>query len=329
MEPLQQVSIADVKVIINTLLNSIRGIQPSSSEMEKAKKLDNATHTANIEIAGGKKELKALIKKVEQKHKEKIKLAVTEKAILNKLKQTNAVNDLQEKYHRKRMDTIRGMQSFFFHGASGIGKSQAVRQICEENNFAFVDIRLPTIDPVDLRGVPIPDLEAGVARWLPAGFLPQSTPEGKFGGVILLDELNSSPPSVQAAAYQLTLDKKVGQYEVPDGWLIIAAGNRASDRGVTYNIPSPLANRFTHFEVVYKEELWIDWAIKQSLDPFVVAFIKLGFSQQGAKVDKSYLYNFDPKKQALSFASPRSWEFVSKLAQLRDVNNGAYFSSEK
>ena len=279
-------------VIINTLLRSINNIQPSSTEMEKANRLDKAIHATNINIVGSDKELKALLKKEEGK------LTSTEKKLKSKLKSSNRLIKLQQLYYQKRMDTIRGFQSFFFHGASGIGKSQAVRQICEDNNFAFIDVRLPTIDPVDLRGVPIPDIKNNVAKWLPAGFLPQETPKNKMGGIILLDELNSSPPSVQAAAYQLTLDKKVGQYEVPDGWLIIAAGNRASDRGVTYNIPSPLANRFTHFEIIYNEELWLDWAIKNSLDPFVTSFIQKGFSQHGENSDKGLLYNFNSKKPA-------------------------------
>lgn len=317
MEKLQEITIKGFKDIVNTLLKSIATVQPSESELKAAKTKDTKNRNHNNKILkelGGKKAYESLSEDEKFEFNKQYKGARFEEAT-------------HYKYHTIRMTRIRSLQSFFLHGASGIGKSQAVAQVAKDNNFAFVDVRLPTIDPVDLRGIPVPNKEKGIAQWLPAGFLPQSTPKGCLGGIILLDELNSSPPSVQAAAYQLTLDKKVGEYKVPDGWLIFAAGNRAVDRGVTYNIPKPLANRFTHFEIVHDVPEWLNWAREHHLDPFVITFIRLGFSQQGTKVTKSYLHNFDPESPALAYATPRSWEFVSNLQPLRDVNIKAYFAA--
>ncbi|MCP6718877.1 MAG: AAA family ATPase [Patescibacteria group bacterium] len=317
MEKLQTITIKEFKDIINTLLKSINLIQPSKDDLKKARTKDTKNRKYNsklIEELGGQEVFD--------------NLSNNEKAKFNKtLRKPRFEEATHYKYHNIRMDRIRSLQSFFLHGASGIGKSQAVAQVAEDNNFAFIDVRLPTIDPVDLRGIPVPNKEKGVAEWLPAGFLPQSTPAGSLGGIILLDELNSSPPSVQAAAYQLTLDKKVGEYKVPDGWLIFAAGNRAIDRGVTYNIPKPLANRFTHFEIVHDVPQWLTWARDNRLDPFVISFISLGFSRQGTKITQSYLHNFDAESPSLAYATPRSWEFVSNLQPLRDVNIKAYFAA--
>ena len=125
----------------------------------------------------------------------------------------------------------------FLWGAPGIGKSSIVKQIAQSNEIDFIDLRLALMDPTDLKGIPFYDKESHTALWAPPAFLPKS---GE--GILFLDELNSAAPSVQASAYQLILDRRVGEYELPDGWAIVAAGNRESDRGVTYRMPSPLAH---------------------------------------------------------------------------------------
>ena len=116
----------------------------------------------------------------------------------------------------------------FLWGAPGIGKSSIVKQIADSLNIGFIDLRLALMDPTDLKGIPFYDKESHSALWAPPAFLPR---DGT--GILFLDELNSAPPSVQASAYQLILDRKVGEYELPDGWAIVSAGNRESDRGVT------------------------------------------------------------------------------------------------
>lgn len=187
----------------------------------------------------------------------------------------------------------------FIWGPPGIGKSSIVKQIANANDLAFIDLRLALMDPTDLKGIPFYDKEAHQALWAPPSFLPR---DGK--GILFLDELNSAPPAVQASAYQLILDRKVGEYTLPDGWAIVAAGNREGDRGVVYRMPSPLANRFVHLEMDVNVEDWRDWAYESGVDERVIAYI-------GYKSDD--LFSFDPTQNEKSFATPRSWEFVSSL----------------
>ena len=194
---------------------------------------------------------------------------------------------------------IKAQIPMFIWGPPGIGKSSIVKQIAEANEYEFIDLRLSLMDPTDLTGIPFEDKDEHQALWAPPSFLPR---EGK--GILFLDELNSAPPAVQASAYQLILDRKVGEYTLPDGWAIVAAGNREGDRGVVYRMPSPLANRFVHLEMDVSAEDWRDWASESGVDERVIAYI-------GYKSDD--LFSFDPTLNEKSFATPRSWEFVSSL----------------
>jgi hypothetical protein len=187
----------------------------------------------------------------------------------------------------------------FLWGAPGIGKSSIVKQIAKESGVGFIDLRLALMDPTDLKGIPFYDKESHTALWAPPAFLPR---EGE--GILFLDELNSAPPSVQASAYQLILDRKVGEYELPDGWAIVAAGNREGDRGVTYRMPTPLANRFVHFEMEVSIEDWRFWAYKNGVNETIISYISY---------KNEHLFTFDPKSEAKSFATPRSWEFVNSI----------------
>ena len=187
----------------------------------------------------------------------------------------------------------------FLWGAPGIGKSSIIRQIAEQSGIGFIDLRLSLMDPTDLKGIPFYDKHEHSAVWAAPSFLPK---EGK--GILFLDELNSAPPAVQASAYQLILDRKVGEYELPSGWAIVAAGNRESDRGVVYRMPSPLANRFVHLEMDVDVDDYKEWAFKSGIDERIIAYI--GYKNEN-------LFTFDATKNEKSFATPRSWEFVDKV----------------
>ena len=184
----------------------------------------------------------------------------------------------------------------FLWGAPGIGKSSVVRQIAEAKGIGFIDLRLSLMDPTDLKGIPFYENQAHQAVWAPPSFLPT---EGS--GILFLDELNTAAPSVQASAYQLILDRRVGEYELPEGWAIVAAGNRENDRGVVYRMPLPLANRFIHLEMDVNVEDWRNWAYVRGIDERILGYIS-------AKNDA--LFRFDPASDAKSFPTPRSWEFV-------------------
>ena len=187
----------------------------------------------------------------------------------------------------------------FLWGAPGIGKSSIIRQIAEQSGIGFIDLRLSLMDPTDLKGIPFYDKHEHSAVWAAPSFLPK---EGE--GILFLDELNSAPPAVQASAYQLILDRKVGEYELPSGWAIVAAGNRESDRGVVYRMPSPLANRFVHLEMDVDVNDYKEWAFKSGIDERIIAYI--GYKNEN-------LFTFDATKNEKSFATPRSWEFVDKV----------------
>lgn len=189
-------------------------------------------------------------------------------------------------------------QPTFLWGAPGVGKSQVVAQVAEAHGLELVDVRAVLLDPVDLRGIPRFD-EAGNTAWCPPSFLPR---EG--GGILFLDELNTAPPLVQAACYQLILDRKLGEYELPEGWTVVAAGNRESDRAVTHRMPSALANRLVHLDFEPDLGDWLAWAEASDIHPRLRAFLQFR---------PTLLHAFDPKCAEKAFPSPRSWEFVSRI----------------
>jgi len=197
----------------------------------------------------------------------------------------------------------------FLWGPPGIGKSDIVKQIGEDAGRQVVDVRLALWEPTDIKGIPYYNADQGKMVWAPPAELP-TDPEST--AIIFLDELNSAPPGVQAAAYQLVLNRRVGTYELPKGVDIVAAGNRDGDKGVTFRMPSPLANRFIHLEAKVDFDDYQEWATANKIHPDVVGYVSF------AKQD---LYDFDPKSPSKAFATPRSWSFVSDLLNDDDVDN--------
>lgn len=198
---------------------------------------------------------------------------------------------------------IRVHRPVFVHGPPGIGKSDLVFEIAKEQNRPVIDLRLLLLEPTDLRGIPYYDPEKQEMRWASPDVLPKK--DGPLANAILfLDELNAAPPSVQAAAYQLILNRKVGNYELPPGVDMLAAGNRETDRGVVYRMPSPLANRFLHLEIEQNFDDWQKWAIKNGAHRDVVGFLSYR---------SDHLFNFDPRTSERAFATPRTWMFASEL----------------
>ena len=209
----------------------------------------------------------------------------------------NAKKSLRKAFKNKR--------PIFLWGPPGIGKSDIIKQLGTELEAHVIDVRLSLWEPTDIKGIPYFDSNDGTMRWAPPSELPSAEFAAKHKQVVLfLDEMNSAAPSVQAAAYQLVLNRKVGAYTLPDNVVIVAAGNRETDKGVTYRMPAPLANRFVHLEMTVDWDDWQDWAVENKLHKDVVGF--LTFS-------KKDLYDFDPKSGSRAFATPRSWSFVSEL----------------
>lgn len=185
-------------------------------------------------------------------------------------------------------------------GPPGVGKSQMVAQIAARHAAPVTDIRLSQMEPSDLRGIPF--RTEGRVEWAVPSMLPDAARHGP-AGVLFLDEITSAPPAVSAAAYQLILDRRLGDYRVPDGWAIFAAGNRQGDRGVTYSMPAPLANRFSHFEVEIHLDDWVAWAYRSGIDERLIAFLRFRPER---------LLDFDPAHHPVAFPSPRSWELAHR-----------------
>lgn len=196
-------------------------------------------------------------------------------------------------------------------GPPGIGKSDLVASIANEYpNGYLVDVRLPLWEPTDIKGIPYYNSNENTMTWAPPGELPSEEFAKNYDTVVLfLDELNGAAPAVQAAAYQLILNRRVGTYRLPDNVVVVAAGNRESDKGVTYRMPKPLANRFVHYELRVDFNDWQTWAIDNKLHSDVVGYLTFA---------KNDLYAFDANSNDRSFATPRSWSFVSNL--LMDSN---------
>ena len=205
--------------------------------------------------------------------------------------------------------SIQVRRPVFLWGPPGIGKSDLVKQIGDEAGREVIDVRLALWEPTDIKGIPYYNADLGKMVWAPPAELPT---DADSTAIIFLDELNSAPPAVQAAAYQLILNRRVGTYHLPKGVDVVAAGNREGDRGVTYRMPAPLANRFVHLEAKVDFDDWQDWATLNKIHPDVVGYV--GFAKQD-------LYDFDPKSASKSFATPRSWSFVSDLLSDNDIDN--------
>ena len=185
-------------------------------------------------------------------------------------------------------------------GPPGVGKSQFIAQIADKHQVPLIDIRLSQMEPTDLRGIPFRVNDR--VEWAIPAMLPDTQRHGPTG-ILFLDEITSAAPTVSTAAYQLILDRRLGDYFMPDGWAIFAAGNRQGDRGVTYSMPAPLANRFTHYEVEAHLDDWVMWAHGHGIDERVIGFLRFR---------PDLLFNFDPAHNPIAFPSPRSWEFAHR-----------------
>ncbi len=200
---------------------------------------------------------------------------------------------------------VEARQPTILWGAPGCAKSALAQQTAAGAARRYVDVRALLLDPVDLRGIPWRD-EDGRTRWAPPAFLPPAGDPGRW--LVNLEELPSAVPMVQAALYQLVLDRKVGEYELPEGASLIACGNRESDRGVVHRMPTPLASRFVHLEIRVDVEDWLAWGAANGIAPEVLFYIQMR---------PDLLHVFDPQAKEKAFCCPRTWEIVSNVVNQR------------
>ena len=187
--------------------------------------------------------------------------------------------------------------SVMIWGPPGVGKSSIVQQVATKHYLAFVDVRLSQLSPTDLRGLPVADHQDAVSRWYAPDFLPR-----KGGGILFLDELNMATPALQGVAQQLILDRQIGNYLVPEGWFIWAAGNRKEDRAAVYDLTGPVTNRFIHLTINPDLPAFLEYAMAQRMHPNLIEFLR---------ANGRLLHKFDPHNPA--WCSPRSWMMADLL----------------
>ena len=234
---------------------------------------------------------------------------------------TNAINELATIYTPLINGNLAyaSVPSPFLWGPPGVGKSDGINELAEilsnrtGKKVVVTDIRLLLFSPIDLRGVPVADESRQFTDWLKPRIL-DLNPSEDIVNILFLDELSAAPQSVQAAAYQLTLNRAIGEHKLPDNTLVMAAGNRTTDRAVAYKMPSALANRMMHFEICVDFKTWSQWAIeKGNIHPYVLGYLSY---------DMSKLYLEDKSIDEVAFPTPRSWMFVSNILNtLGDIDD--------
>jgi hypothetical protein len=217
---------------------------------------------------------------------------------------------------------LRLFPSVMLWGPPGIGKSQAVRQLGAVlgretgRRVHITDVRLLLFNPIDLRGIPTANADRTLAVWLRPQIF-QMDPSEDVVNILFLDEISAAPQSVQAAAYQITLDRVVGEHKLPENCIVLAAGNRVTDKSVAFKMPKALANRLLHIEVEGSFKSWKEWAIRRGINEKIVGFLSFR---------PNFLMGFDPATDDLAFPTPRSWEMAGSLLDLSGGSVNECFS---
>lgn len=205
------------------------------------------------------------------------------------------------------LDTFKANLTPLVTSSPGIGKSSIYKQIADMYKLKLIDIRLSQADPSDLNGFPVINEEKTKSGYVPMNTFPiegDPIPEGYDGWLLLFDEFNSAAQSVIAAAYKIVLDREIGQFKLHPNVAIGCAGNLMTDKAIVNKIGTAMQSRLIHFEVRIDAPSWITWAEDNNIDHRVTAYIR--FKEEN-------LHKFDPNHNDKTFATPRTWEFTSKL----------------
>lgn len=205
---------------------------------------------------------------------------------------TQLYDELDQLVENKIYDPV------FIVGPPGIGKSAVPNQVAEKHGLTMCDVRWGQLGPADARGVPVVDRESRTTEFYPPKMWPRVAP-----ALIFLDEYNMATPVMMGLGQQLILDRRFGDYVVPEGVFIWAAGNRKEDRASVNEMPAPVKNRFAHYEVEPEIESWSIWAFSRGIDPNIIGFLRWRPEQ---------LHKFNPDAEFNAFPSPRTWEMADR-----------------
>jgi len=212
----------------------------------------------------------------------------------------------------------------FLWGPPGVGKSDKVRQAAKSRKgWGYIDFRAVLRDTVAMLGIPdiikLPGADGKdekLTAWCPPSELPREKRDGKYG-ILFLDELNAAHQQVQAACFGLVLDRRLGDYHLPDGWTIVAAGNRQADKSAAQRMPRALANRFHHIEVEAHLDTWItDYAYDNDIDERLIAYLR--WREGGGGKGGSVFHVMDTGEDERKFPTPRSWTALNRHIKLVD-----------
>jgi hypothetical protein len=191
--------------------------------------------------------------------------------------------------------------SLMIWGPAGVGKSETVKSAAMRLGIRMMDFRAVYRESIDIMG--LPNIREGHTVYAQPAGLPLLDRDGPEG-ILFIDEIVSAPPQTQAALYQLTLEGKVGDYEKPPGWQVVAAGNRMSDRGVVHRMPDPLVDRFFHVDFEPNLTDWCVWALGAGIASEVIAFLRFR---------PGLLHHYESKRECHAFTTPRGWAAVSRI----------------
>jgi len=192
-------------------------------------------------------------------------------------------------------------------GSPGLGKSDLIREVAEDNNLKVIDFRLAQADPTDLNGFPSLNEDRSRSHYAAPVTFPltgDALPEGKDGWLLFFDEMNAAPISVQAASYKVILDRMVGEHPLHKNVAMVCAGNLSSDKAIVNRLSTAMQSRLIHLNLTVDVDAWIDWALMNQIDHRIIGFIRFR---------NDLLHNFDPSHSDNTFPCPRTWHFLSKI----------------
>ena len=201
--------------------------------------------------------------------------------------------------------TVAPTRPVFIWGAPGIGKSALVEKFADDVGMECVSLLGSQLAPEDIIG--IPRITDEVSEFLPPKMIARKEPY-----VLILDELNACSQEVQKAFYSLIYERRIGEYHLPEGSVVIGAGNRMQDNAIVKTMSSALINRMFHVQLKVNAEKWLDWAYTEGIHPWITEYIT---------IRPEHLFSTPPKTEE-PFSTPRSWHMLSDLLKEYEKSTG-------